>query len=87
MKSPLRRGRHAAFAAWRAGRGVPVGSGDVTHHLLLVDYIERNWRLCTIRASSHLGEMVHYTPGLHIWRRSPADGSAPTGSRFGRWFR
>jgi hypothetical protein len=56
------------WLAWRSGSwGLPVGSGDVTHHLLLVDYIERNWRLVhDPRVEAYLGEMVHYTPGLHI---------------------
>ena len=58
----------SVWLAWRAGSwGLPVGSGDVTHHLLLVDYIESNWRLVhDPRVEAYLGEMVHYTPGLHI---------------------
>jgi hypothetical protein len=58
---------------------LPVGSGpDLTHHLLLIDYIERRWRLVhDIGLSTYLGEMVDYTPGLHLlavlvgaWTRS-----------------
>ena len=65
------------WLAWRARPwGLPVGSGDVTHHLLLVDYIERHWRLVhDPRVEAYLGEMVHYTPGLHI-----------VAALAGRWF-
>jgi hypothetical protein len=58
---------------------LPVGSGpDLTHHLLLIDYIERHWRLVhDVGLSTYLGEMVDYTPGLHLlavlvgaWTRS-----------------
>jgi hypothetical protein len=47
---------------------VPIGSGaDLAHHLQLVDYIERNWRLIhDPRVEAYLGEMVHYTPGAHL---------------------
>ena len=47
---------------------LPVGRGaDVTHHLLLIDYIERHWRLVhEARVEAYLGEMVHYTPGSHL---------------------
>jgi hypothetical protein len=73
------RGEIAAFAAivaavlawllklaWPAL--LPVGRGaDVTHHLLLIDYIERHWRLVhEARVEAYLGEMVHYTPGSHL---------------------
>ena len=58
---------------------LPVGSGpDLTHHLLLIDYIERHWRLVhDVGLSTYLGEMIDYTPGLHLlavlvgaWTRS-----------------
>jgi hypothetical protein len=47
---------------------LPPGSGpDLTHHLLLVDYIERHGRLVhDASAAAFLGEMAHYTPGLHL---------------------
>jgi hypothetical protein len=46
----------------------PLGSGpDLTHHLLLINYIESHWTLVhDSRAQEFLGEMVQYTPGSHI---------------------
>jgi hypothetical protein len=58
----------------------PLGSGpDLTHHLLLIDYIEAHWTLVHDAAvQEFLGEMVQYTPGSHIltalvgaWGRTP----------------
>lgn len=48
--------------------GLPIGTGpDLTHHLLLIDYFERHWRLVHDPAVGPvLGEMTHYTPGLHM---------------------
>ena len=47
---------------------LPVGSGpDLTHHLLLIDYLERTGHL--VRDPSlgpFLGEMIDYTPGSHL---------------------
>jgi hypothetical protein len=47
---------------------VPLGHGpDLTHHLLLVDVIERSWRLPHDPAmEGYLGEFFHYTPGAHL---------------------
>jgi hypothetical protein len=45
---------------------LPPGAGDLTHHLQLVDYIERHWRLPDARVEAVMGEMAHYTPGLHL---------------------
>jgi hypothetical protein len=47
---------------------LPLGRGaDLTHHLLLVGYIERHWSLVhDPGVEAYLGEMVSYTPGLHI---------------------
>jgi hypothetical protein len=47
---------------------LPLGTGpDLTHHLLLIQYIERNWRLVhDAGIEAFLGEMIHYTPGSHI---------------------
>jgi hypothetical protein len=45
---------------------LPPGAGDLTHHLQLVDYIERHWRLPDARLEAIMGEMAHYTPGLHL---------------------
>jgi len=62
----------ASFAAllWRAAanRLLPTGSGpDLVHHLALIDYIERHWRLVhDVRLSEYLGEMIDYTPGVHL---------------------
>ena len=46
----------------------PLGSGpDLTHHLLLINYIEAHWTLVRDPgAQEYLGEMVQYTPGSHI---------------------
>ena len=47
---------------------LPTGRGsDLTHHLLLTDYIERHWRLVHDPAlAAVMGEMAHYTPGSHL---------------------
>jgi hypothetical protein len=47
---------------------LPAGSGpDLTHHLSLIDYIERTHRLIHDPAlSAYLGEMIDYTPGSHL---------------------
>jgi hypothetical protein len=47
---------------------LPTGRGsDLTHHLLLTDYIERHWRLVHDAAlAAVMGEMAHYTPGAHL---------------------
>jgi hypothetical protein len=43
------------------------GASDLTHHLMLVDVIERTGHLPDGTASeAALGEMAHYTPGLHL---------------------
>jgi hypothetical protein len=58
---------------------LPLGGGpDLTHHILLIQYIERHWRLVHVPGvEDYLGEMVYYTPGSHIlaalagaWARS-----------------
>ena len=47
---------------------VPPGRGpDLTHHLLLVDYIEQQQHLVHDRSlDGSMGEMAHYTPGAHL---------------------
>lgn len=47
---------------------LPAGSGpDLTHHLILIRYIERHWRLVhESSAEAFLGEMAYYTPGSHV---------------------
>ncbi len=54
------------WLAWPAL--LPPGRGpDLTHHLLLVDFIERNQRLpFGLGLEGAMGEMAHYTPGLHL---------------------
>ena len=54
------------WLAWPAL--LPLGSvSDLTHHLLLVDYIERHGQLPhDAGAIEYLGEMADYTPGLHL---------------------
>lgn len=57
-----------AWLLWRAWPELlPVSSGpDLTHHLLLINYIEQHWRLVhDPGVEAFLGEMVHYTPGSH----------------------
>jgi hypothetical protein len=60
-----------ALAAWLLSLAwpslLPPGSGpDLTHHLVLVDYLERHWRLPDSSLAGAMGEMAHYTPGLHL---------------------
>ena len=47
---------------------MPPGRGpDLTHHLLLVDYIEQTRHLVHDRSlDGAMGEMAHYTPGAHL---------------------
>ena len=47
---------------------VPLGRGsDLTHHLLLVDYIQQQQHLVHDRSlSGAMGEMAHYTPASHL---------------------
>jgi hypothetical protein len=47
---------------------VPPGRGpDLTHHLLLVDYIQQNGHLVHDRSlDGSMGEMAHYTPAAHL---------------------
>lgn len=55
-----------ALPAWPALLP-PGGASDLTHHLMLVDAIERTRHLVDGAASeAALGEMAHYTPGLHL---------------------
>lgn len=58
-----------AWLLWLAGPDLlPPGTGpDLTHHLLLVGYIEEYWRLPhDPQLGPFLGEMVDYTPGAHL---------------------
>src|SRR5712691_5692450 len=58
-----------AWLLWLAWPALlPPGHGpDLAHHLLLIDYIERHWRLVhEASVEIYLGQMVHYTPGVHI---------------------
>ncbi len=47
---------------------LPVGTGpDLTHHLLLIRYIETHWNLVhDASLEPYLGEMMYYTPGSHV---------------------
>ena len=59
----------AAWATWLAWPSLlPLGSGpDLTHHLLLIGYIEKTWRLVhDLTLERFLGEMTQYTPGAHV---------------------
>jgi hypothetical protein len=54
---------------WRARPDfLPTGSGpDLAHHLALLEYIQRHWRLPhDAGLYEYLGEMVDYTPGSHL---------------------
>src|SRR5436309_2756680 len=71
-----------AWLLWLARPDLlPTGSGpDLAHHLALIEYIERHQRLVhDVRLSEYLGEMIDYTPGVHLlavltgaWFRSDA---------------
>jgi hypothetical protein len=54
------------WLAWPAL--LPIGRGpDLTHHLMLIDYIERHGHLVRdARLSGAMGEMIDYTPGSHL---------------------
>ncbi|MGE3955717.1 MAG: hypothetical protein AB7H96_03285 [Vicinamibacterales bacterium] len=47
---------------------LPLSTGpDLTHHLLLIHYIESHWRLVhDTGLERFLGEMAQYTPGSHV---------------------
>ena len=54
---------------WFARGGVfPPGRGsDLTHHLMLIDYIDSHWRLPhEADAEASLGIMAPYPPGVHL---------------------
>jgi hypothetical protein len=58
-----------AWLMWLARPSfLPLGTGpDLTHHLLLVEFVERHWALVhEPRVEYLLGEMVQYTPGSHV---------------------
>jgi hypothetical protein len=58
-----------AWLLWRARPDfLPTGSGpDLAHHLSLLEYIQRHWRLPhDLALYAYLGEMVDYTPGSHL---------------------
>lgn len=62
-------GAIVAGLGWSAGPAwlPPGGASDLTHHLMLVDVIERTGHLPDGASSeAALGEMAHYTPGLHL---------------------
>lgn len=45
----------------------PGGGSDLTHHLMLIDVLERTGQLVDGAVmGGALGEMAHYTPGLHL---------------------
>jgi hypothetical protein len=58
-----------AYLSWLGWPALvpPGGGSDLTHHLQLVEYIDRHWQLVHDAAvEPYLGEMVHYTPGAHL---------------------
>jgi hypothetical protein len=59
----------SAWLLWLAWPHLlPISGGsDLTHHLLLVDYIERSGRLVQDPAlRPYLGDMIDYSPGIHV---------------------
>ncbi len=59
----------AAWLLWLARPTLlPLSTGpDLTHHLILIRYIEEHWRLVHEPGLERfLGEMAQYTPGSHI---------------------
>lgn len=58
----------AALGWWAWPSLLPGGSGpDLTHHLMLIDYLQLHGTLVhDPEAWRQLGEMAHYTPGLHV---------------------
>lgn len=44
----------------------PGGASDLTHHLVLIDVLERTGHLVDGGQEAALGEMGHYTPGFHL---------------------
>jgi hypothetical protein len=74
-------GTAAFFLALAVPDLLPLGGGpDLAHHLVLINYIERNWRLVDDPALyPYLGDMMDYTPGGHLlialagaWTRTAA---------------
>jgi len=58
-----------AWLLWLAGPdSLPPGTGpDLTHHLLLIGYIDQHWSLPhDPQLGAYLGEMLDYTPGAHL---------------------
>ncbi len=47
---------------------LPLSTGpDLTHHLILIHYIEGHWQFVHDQAlQQYLGEMAQYTPGSHV---------------------
>ena len=45
----------------------PGGGSDLTHHLQLIGFIDRHWRLPhDLPSADILGGMINYTPGSHL---------------------
>lgn len=58
-----------AWLLWLARPNLlPIGGGsDLTHHMVLIDYIAHHWRLIEDPALiPYLGDMIYYTPGSHL---------------------
>ena len=47
---------------------LPIGGRvDLTHHMVLINYIARHWQLVYDPSLvPYLGDMIHYTPGAHL---------------------
>lgn len=62
---------------------LPLATGpDITHHLMLIEYIETHWRLVhDAGLERFLGEMAQYTPGSHILAALAGAWSGTDGTR------
>lgn len=73
-----------AWLLWLARPSLlPLSTGpDITHHLMLIGYLETHWRLVhDAGLERFLGEMAQYTPGSHILAAEAGAWSGTDGTR------